>query len=379
VSAPSRKAKRRRRALGLLAGLAAVGGAVVGAGTEDDSHPIVAEPSYCDLQPLLRVAGQGVMVRMERQATPELLRQARSGEIGGVILFPPPEIPGTKLAAEIERLQRAATEGRGPRLLVAIDQEGGTVERLPALPPALSPYTLAQNDDRQATTLEARATGFQLREIGIDVNLAPVMDVPISEDHFMTPRAFGTDPAQVEDLGLAFAAGLRREGVAATAKHFPGLGRAVENTDFAPTTIATTRAGLEGDIQPFRAAVEAGIELVMLSSAVYPRLGSRDPAVLSSAIATGLLRDELGFTGVTISDDLLSPAIAAGHPRREAAVLASAAGVDVLLFAADDAPGIAAGLTAAATAGELEETAMRTSCERVVALKERLAEGAPLG
>jgi beta-N-acetylhexosaminidase len=319
------------------------------------------------------------MVRMERQATPELLRQARSGEIGGVILFPPPEIPGTKLAAEIERLQRAATEGRGPRLLVAIDQEGGTVERLPALPPALSPYTLAQNDDRQATTLEARATGFQLREIGIDVNLAPVMDVPISEDHFMTPRAFGTDPAQVEDLGLAFAAGLRREGVAATAKHFPGLGRAVENTDFAPTTIATTRAGLEGDIQPFRAAVEAGIELVMLSSAVYPRLGSRDPAVLSSAIATGLLRDELGFTGVTISDDLLSPAIAAGHPRREAAVLASAAGVDVLLFAADDAPGIAAGLTAAATAGELEETAMRTSCERVVALKERLAEGAPLG
>lgn len=379
MSVPSPKVKRRRRALGLLAGLAALGGAVVGAGAEEEQPPVAFEPTYCEAQSIARVAGQTVMVRMERQATPELLRQARSGQIGGVVLFPPAEIAGERLAAELERLQRAAADSGGPRLLVAIDQEGGAVERLPALPPALSPYTLAQNDDRQATTLEARATGFQLREIGIDVNLAPVLDVPISEDHFMAPRAFGTDPEQVARLGLAFAAGLRREGVAATAKHFPGLGRAVENTDFAPTTIATSRAGLESDLEPFRAATEADVDLVMLSSAVYPRLGSREPAALDSEIVTGLLRDELGFSGVTISDDLLAPAIATEHPRREAAVLASAAGVDVLLFAADEAPGIAAGLTAAVTAGELDESALRASCGRVVALKEHLATGEPLG
>ena len=376
---PSPKVKRRRRALGLLAGLAAAAGALVGAGAGDDPEPLAVKPTYCELEPIGRVAGQGVMVRMERQATPELLRQARAGEIGGVVLFPPPEIAGERLAAEIERLQQAAAEGGHPQLLVAIDQEGGAVERLPALPPALSPYTLAQNDDRQATTLEARATGFQLRELGIDVNLAPVLDVPTSDDHFMAPRAFGTDPEQVERLGLAFIEGLRREGVAATAKHFPGLGRAVENTDFAPTTIATSRPGLEGDIQPFRAAVEAGVDLVMLSSAGYPRLGSPEPAALAQEIATGVLRDELGFAGVTISDDLLSPAIATEHPRREAAVLAAAAGVDVQLFAADDAPGIAAGLTTAANSGELDDAALRASCGRVLALKQRLAAGAPLG
>lgn len=362
-----------------MAILAAVGGALVGAGAGDDAEPRADAPGFCDTEPIARGAGQRVMVRMEGRATPALLRQARAGEIGGLVLFPPSEIAGERLAAELERLQKAAAAGGNPRLLVAIDQEGGAVERLPALPPQLSPYTLAQNNDRQATALEGRATGFQLRELGVDVNLAPVLDVPVSEDHFMTPRAFGLDPEQVTRLGLAFAGGQRREGVAATAKHFPGLGRAVENTDFAPTEIATSRAGLEADIEPFRAAIAQGIDLVMLSSAVYPRLGPREPAGLVPEIASDLLRDELGFAGVTISDDLLAPAIAAEHPRREAAVLAAAAGVDVLLFAAEDAPGIAAGLAAAVNTGELDAAALRAACGRVITLKDRLAAGQPLG
>ena len=371
-------AKRRRRALVAVAAIAAVVGALVGAGGDGDGTPVADAPGYCEAQPVARVAGQGVMVRMEGRATPELLRQARTGEIGGVILFPPSDIAGERLAAELKRLQRAAAAGTNPRLLVAIDQEGGAVERLPALPPQVSPYTLAQNDDRQAAALEGRATGFQLRELGIDVNLAPVLDVPVSGDHFMTPRAFGVDPAQVSRLGIAFASGQRQEGVAATAKHFPGLGRAAENTDFAPTVIATSRAGMEGDLEPFRAAMAQQIDLVMLSSAIYPRLGSRQPAVLAPQVVSGLLREELGFAGVTISDDLLAPAIAAEHPRREAAVLAAAAGVDVLLFAAENAPGIAAGLAAAANDGELDAPALRSSCGRVVALKERLATGGSL-
>lgn len=370
--------KRRRRALGALAALAAVGGAVVGAGAGDEAEPAAETRGYCEAQEIARVAGQGVMVRMQGRATPSLLRRARAGEIGGVVLFPPPEIAGERIAAELRRLQEAVTDGENPRLLVAIDQEGGAVERLPALPPQVSPYTLAQNDDRDAAALEGRATGFQLRELGIDVNLAPVLDVPVAGEHFMTPRAFGLGPRQVARLGLAFAAGQRREGVAATAKHFPGLGRARENTDFAPTTISTSRAGLETDLEPFRAAIAEGIDLVMVSSASYPRLGSPGPAVLAPEVVTDLLRDELGFEGVTISDDLLSPAIAAEHPRREAALLASAAGVDVLLFAAEDAPGIAAGLAAAVERGEVDEAALRESCGRVAALKERLAAGGPL-
>ena len=218
----SPEARRRRIALGAVAVLAAVGGILLGARAGDDGSWVAAEPGFCDPpRPVARVAGQSVMVRMEGRATDDLPHaSARAGEIGGVVLFPPSDIAGERLAAELKRLQTAAREGN-PRLPVAIDQEGGIVERLPALPPQLSPYTIAQNDDRQAALLEGRATGFQLREIGIDVNLAPVLDVPLTEDQFMAPRAFGSTAQQVERLGLAFATGQRREAVAATAKHFP--------------------------------------------------------------------------------------------------------------------------------------------------------------
>jgi beta-N-acetylhexosaminidase len=375
----SPQVRRRRLTLAAVATAAALTGALVGAKAGDDAGRTAAETGFCDPPtPTARVAGQSVMVRMEGQATEDLLERARRGEIGGVILFPPSDIAGGRLAAELKQLQGAARAGGNPRLLVAIDQEGGIVERLPALPPQLSPYTLAQNDDRQAATLEGRATGFQLREIGIDVNLAPVLDVPAFEDQFMAPRAFGTTPKQVERLGLAFAGGQRRESVAATAKHFPGLGRAVENTDFAPTSIEASRALLRSDLAPFRAAIDQGIDLVMVSSAAYPALGARGPAVLSPAVATDLLRSDMGFAGVVISDDLLAPAIASEYPRRSAAVRASAAGVDVLLFAARDAPGIASALAGAVQAGDLDEARLRASCERIVALKERLASGAPL-
>ena len=373
--------QRRQRALAAVAALAAIGGALVGSGAGgEEAHPVV-DPGFCEDEAagaLERAAGQAVMTRMEGRASPELLEAARTGAIGGVALFPPADISGERLAGEVERVQAAARDGDNPALLVAIDQEGGIVERLPALPPQLSPFTLAQNDDRSAAVLEGRATGFQLRELGIDVNLAPVVDVPISEDQFMAPRAFGADPAQVSRLGLAFAAGQRREAVAATAKHFPGLGRALENTDFAPTAVNASRAALESDIAPFRAAVEQGIDLIMVSSASYPGLGSRLPAVLSPEVATGLLREELGFTGVTISDDLLAPSISAEHRPRAAAVLAAAAGVDILLFASDEAPGIAPSLVAATKRGDLDAAVLRVSCGRVLALKERLADGEPL-
>ena len=365
--------------MGAVATLAAVAGVLLGARAGDDASRTVAEPGFCDApRAVARITGQSVMVRMEGDATNDLLDQAGSGEIGGVILFPPSDIAGERLAGELRRLQAAAREGGYPPLLVAIDQEGGIVERLPALPPQLSPYTLAQNDDRQASVLEGRATGFQLREIGIDVNLAPVLDVPLSEDQFMAPRAFGSTPEQVSNLALAFAAGQRREGVAATGKHFPGLGRAIENTDFAPTSIEASRAGLRADLEPFRAAIEQGVELIMLSSAAYPQLDGRAPAVLSSAIATDLLRDDLGFSGVTISDDLLAPAISSESSAREAAVMASEAGVDVLLFAARGTPGIARELARAVVDGELEEARLRESCDRIVDLKERLAGGESL-
>jgi beta-N-acetylhexosaminidase len=366
--------------LGVVAALAAVTGAAIGAGSGDEGAPVM-ELGFCDEVPtsqLALVAGQSVVVRMEDQATDRLRDAARDGTIGGVILFPPTDIAGERLASELDELQKAARAGDNPPLLITIDQEGGAVERIPALPPQISPFTIAQNDDRSAATLEGRATGFQLRELGINVNLAPVLDVPSSDQQFMAPRAFGSTPEQVSRLGLAFAAGQRREAVAATAKHFPGLGTAIDNTDFAPTTVAASRRQLQRDLAPFRAAVEEGIDLVMVASASYPALGSRRPAVLAPGIATGLLREGMGYEGVTISDDLLAPGISASYPPRQAALLASRAGVDLLLFAADHVGAVAAGLAADVRAGSLDEARLRESCTRVVALKERLRSGEPL-
>jgi beta-N-acetylhexosaminidase len=360
--------------------LAAVAGAAIGAGG-DDGEPPAVELGFCDELPasrLERVAGQSVVVRMEDRATDPLRAAAKDGTIGGVILFPPSDVAGERLADELDRLQKAARAGDNPPLLVSIDQEGGAVERIPALPPQISPFTIAQNDDRSTAVLEGRATGFQLRELGINVNLAPVLDVPSSDQQFMAPRAFGSTPEQVARLGLAFASGQRREGVAATAKHFPGLGTAIDNTDFAPTTVTASRPQLQRDLAPFRAAVEQGIDLVMVASAAYPALGSGRPAVLARQVATGLLREEMGYQGVTISDDLLAPAINGAHPPREAALLASRAGTDLLLFAADDVGAVAAGLAADVEAGRLDEARLRESCARVVALKERLRAGDPL-
>jgi len=373
---PDVYARRRKRALVACAVLSGAAGVIAGAGAGDDPPPPATPATVCDRTghgAAALTAGQRVMVRMEARATRELLAQARSGEIGGVILFPPPDVEGDRLASEIGRLQAAAHEGGNPPLLVAIDQEGGIVERLPALAPQLSPSALAEQNRPASARLEGSATAFQLRELGVNVNLAPVMDVPSSEAQFMTPRAFGDSPGKVARLALAFAAGQRSESLASTAKHFPGLGQAVENTDLAPTTIDVPRSALAADIAPFRAAADAGVELIMLSSAAYPRLGSGDtPAVLSPVIVGELLRGELGFQGVTISDDLLAPAVALSHSRREAAIAAAAAGVDILLFAAKDTPGVARALRQAGAAGKLTQEGMQASCARIVALKERV-------
>lgn len=377
-----RKHVRRRalaaRGLAAVAAASLLAGALVGSRAAD--QPPSSPPSAC-MDPatgLDLAAGQSVVVRMENQPTRALVRQARKGEIGGVILFPDPEVRGKVLSRGIARLQRAATGGGNPPLLVAIDQEGGAVERIPALPPAIGPFTLRVNDDPKASRLEGRATGFALRELGINVDLAPVLDVPASEQQFMAPRAFGLDPQTAARLGLAFAKGLRRDAVAATAKHFPGLGRAAENTDLAPATVSASAAALAQDIEPFRAAARIGIDLIMVSSASYPRLGSRSPAVLSPEISEDLLRGDVGFEGLVISDDLLAPALTAVGTPRSVGIQAKAAGVDLLLYAREPVNGIAAALAGAVGAGRLDEGRLRASCERILALKERLDTGEPL-
>jgi beta-N-acetylhexosaminidase len=187
-------------------------------------------------------------------------------------------------------------------------------------------------------------------------------------------RAFGDSAEQVARLGLAFAEGLDQERVLATGKHFPGLGQTTLNTDFSPSEIDGGRRELRDDLAPFREAIAAGIPLIMLANASYPGLGGDRPATLDPAIATRLLRRDLGFAGVSITDDLQAGAISTTLDAPDAARAAAGAGVDLLLFAGTAAPEVHQRLTRSLALGKLDVDAARAACVRVVELRESLGD-----
>jgi len=277
-------------------------------------------------------------------------------------------------------LRRAASRAGHPEPLVAIDQEGGDVKRLPAEPPDIAPAQFAGSGGAEAAEGQGLVTGKALARTGIDVDLAPVLDLG-AEGSFVAERSFGEDPGQVSQLALAFAHGLGQAGVAATAKHFPGLGLATVNTDTTPSSVDASRTELEPGLEPFRAAIAASIPLVMIANATYPAYDPELPASLSARVVTGLLRRELGYDGVVITDDLGAGALtAAGLDEGEAAVAAVSAGADLALTALGDGSQARAALVRAARRGELARGALTDSCLRLIALRDRLAAsptGAP--
>ena len=378
--------RRRRVAAAAVAGLASIAGAIVGsaAGGEDSpaGEPAASEPR-CPPEIAAdprRLAGQTLVVRMEDEATDDLVRAARRGEIGGVIIFPVALDDPADLVPELERLQGASRRGGNPPLLVMTDQEGGGVKRFPTAPPQRAPVQLGESGTPRDSRLEGQATGNFLAGIGINVDLAPVVDVPELEESAMAPRAFGDEPGTVTRLGLAFGHGLREEGVEAAPKHFPGLGRATISTDAGAVTIEARRAQLRRDLAPFEKAVAQGFGLIMVGLAAYPALGSDQPAALSGELVDGLLREDLGFDGVAITDDLEAPAVTgAGYDERQAAVAASRAGVDLLLYALGGGEDALEGLVRAASRGRLESATLEASCARITALKAALGPAAPSG
>jgi beta-N-acetylhexosaminidase len=320
-----------------------------------------------------RLVGQLVMSPVIG-TTPDaaLLARVRAGEVGGVILFGANIASRAGLRALTAELQHAAAAGGNPPLLVAVDQEGGSVRRLPDAPPVLSAPELGLGSVA-AVRLAGEETGRALRAAGVDVDLAPVADVPRSARSFMLGRAFGRDPARVAVLAAAFVSGLQGAHVAATAKHFPGLGTAVANTDLHRVTIRAPRADLLARLAPFRAAIEQGVDLVMVSNAAYTALDpSGLPAALSPRIVDGLLRAKLGFTGVVITDTLAAPGPAA-YP--DAPVRTVEAGGDVLLFTTSEAEAARGyeAVLAAVRSGRISRARLEASYRRIVALKDRLS------
>jgi beta-N-acetylhexosaminidase len=306
-----------------------------------------------------------------RRPPPQLRRMISAGEVSGVIVFDR-NVAGRhsvrRLTAKLQAIPRPADEP----LLVSVDQEGGLVRRLPG-PPKLSAAEIGARGVSFAGRL-GRATGRSLRTMGVNVDLAPVLDLgrpgrAIEEED----RSFARAPGAVAALGGAFASGLAAGGVAATAKHFPGLGAARINTDDAVQRIHLSAATLRrADQRPFASFADAGGGVVMLSTAIYPSLSGL-PASLSHEIATGELRDRLGFDGVSITDALGTVSARAFGGPGKTATAAAAAGTDLVLFtdlgsAAKARHALAAGLRD----GKLRRTEFEASAGRVLALRASL-------
>jgi beta-N-acetylhexosaminidase len=325
--------------------------------------------------PLEQAVGQRMVASLPGTTLPDALAQAiRRGRVAGVVVFSRNIASRAQLRALTERMQ--LERRRGPRalrdlpLLVMIDQEGGLVKRLPGAP-RRSPARLGQIGDPALARAEGVATARNLRGVGVNVDLAPVLDVgqPGSSVRALG-RTYGATPARVAALGGAFAEGLAAGGVLACAKHFPGLGRALANQDERINQIVAPLAALRAvDEAPFRAAARDGVPLAMVSSAIYPALASR-PALFSPRVAGEELRRVVGFGGVAITDDLEVAALAALSPERKA-LAAARAGDDLLLFAQSAAAATrgAAALVRAVRAGTLPRAAIDAGADRVLALR----------
>jgi beta-N-acetylhexosaminidase len=328
--------------------------------------------------PLDQAVGQRIVASLPGTTVPaSLAREIRRGHVAGVILFSRNIASRAQLRALTGRLQ--AERRRGPlalrdrSLLVMIDQEGGLVKRLPGAP-RHSPAQLGRIGSAALARAEGAATGRNLRSVGVNVDLAPVVDVGQRGSSVRAlGRSFGSTARRVSALAGAFAAGLADAGVLACAKHFPGLGRAKANEDDVFNRITAPLSALRAvDEAPFRSLARAGVPLVMVSTGIYPALDGT-PALFSPTIATGELRGTVGFGGAAISDDLEVPALASVSAGRKA-LTAVRAGEDLLLFAQSEiaAQHGAAALIRAVQAGTLPRATIDTGADRVLALRDRL-------
>jgi beta-N-acetylhexosaminidase len=357
----------------LLAVTAAASAAAATGGTGPGAtQPGPALPALSTRQ----LVGQHMVFSYAGATPPAALeRRIRAGEAAGVILFGRNIASRSRLRATVARLQ-AIPRPAGLRtpLLVMIDQEGGFVKRLSGAP-SRSPAAVGRTGSTAVARAEGAATARNLRGVGVNVNLAPVLDTArpgsFSEN---LERSYSRDPAKVAAFGTAFAGALRAGHVAATAKHFPGIGVPRVDEDTVASRIGLSQATLRRiDEAPFAAAVGARIDLVMLATAIYPAF-DRLPALFSRRLATDELRGRLGFTGVSITDDLETAAASRfGSPAVQAR-MSTRAGADLLLFAQSYAGGAQAaeGLVRDARAGRVSLAELRSSAARALALRTSL-------
>ncbi len=254
-------------------------------------------------------------------------------KVGGLILFARNIETPTQVSNLCRSVQEYALSCGQPPLFIAVDQEGGPVARF--RPPHFSelPGAPRIRDAAEAARLAEKTAG-ELTEMGLNMNMAPVLDVaPTDMASIMADRAYGADPERAAEMGVAVIQGLQENGVMAVGKHFPGIGRTVLDSHHDLPSFDGRREDFdEVELPPFAAAIKAGVSGVMLSHIRYDRIDSEWPASLSCRIALGLLREEMGFGGLVLTDDLDMGAIKKHFDIDAAVERVLAAEVDVALI-----------------------------------------------
>jgi beta-N-acetylhexosaminidase len=317
-----------------------------------------------------QLAGQRLVVGFEGQTFNDDLR-ALIGElaVGGLILFTPNIASPDQLQRLGRDCQAYAARCGLPPLIIAVDQEGGVVARLKA--PHFTEFagnpSMRDVADAQAF---ARTTARELSAAGINMDMAPVMDVaPQDMSGIMADRAFGSHPDHVARMGTALIATLQADRVMAVAKHFPGIGRTALDSHLDLPHFDEDLAAMEAvELPPFRAAIDHQVAGIMLSHILYTRIDPQWPASLSPAIARDLLRNQMGYQGVTLTDDLDMGAIVRHFDIRTVIRQIVAAEVDIALIC-HKGPRIREGWEEMRAQTRQNPDLARASVQRILALK----------
>jgi beta-N-acetylhexosaminidase len=299
-------------------------------------------------------------------------KMVRERNVGGVLLLGhnlESEEQTKALTGSLQRLS-VETEPATP-LFVAVDYEGGEVGSAPWVSKQTSAAEVGGRADPEEARRIAEEIGRQLGRGGVNTNLAPVVDAGAGAA--IGSRSYGDDPALVALMGAAFVEGSERAGVVSSAKHFPNHGPALEDSHEArPVVDHELQTVLQSDLAPFRTAIEAGVPMVMVGHLVYPALDPERPASLSP-VAIELLREELGFGGVVVTDDLIMEGARRGGTTADAALRAIQAGVDLLMISGppEDQAASYDAIVTAVESGEIPRERIDASVERIENVKDR--------
>ncbi|HEX2738984.1 MAG TPA: glycoside hydrolase family 3 N-terminal domain-containing protein [Rubrobacter sp.] len=299
-------------------------------------------------------------------------KMVRERNIGGVILFShnmKSEEQVKSLTGSLQKLS-IRTVPAVP-LFVAVDQEGGDIASAPWVAPQPAAAEIGSRGDPDEARKVAAQIGGQLLRAGVNTDFAPVVDTGFGAA--IGNRSYGEDPELVARMGAAAVDGFKEAGVVSAAKHFPNHGPATSDSHVSLPVVRHDQKTIESyDLPPFRAAVDAGVPMVMVGHLVYPEIDPEHPASLSKD-AISMLREDLGFNGVVITDDLAMAGATGGGPPARAAVEAVGAGADLLIISSPPREQADAydAVVAAVRSGELSRTQIRESVGRILAVKEK--------